>query len=41
MVGKVAYPERMGWTRTCLLALGAALGVLATAAIIHLIRRSS
>ena len=42
---RVAYPERLGWKRTAWLAIGggvgAAVGVLLAAAIIHALRRSS
>lgn len=32
-------PERLGWTRTVLLALGAGLGVMGTAGVIHLVKK--
>jgi len=37
--GDMVEVERMGWKRTFLLAIGAGVGVLATAYLIHLMRR--
>jgi len=33
------YPERMGWTRTAILSLGALAGVLGVAGVIHVAKR--
>ena len=37
--GESMVAERMGWKRTLVLAIGAFLGVMGTAALIHLLRR--
>ena len=38
-IEEIGFQERLGWTRTALLALGAGLGVLGTAGAIHVLKR--